>query len=257
MPQGKPEGELAKLQTAFAAHLRNPEHNAAPAGIEDRRMAIYRELFYNNIERFLANSYPVIRKLHDDKTWHAMVRDFFTRHRATTPMFPELPREFLHYLQDVRGQLESDPPFLLELAHYEWSEIALQLDESEPDPGAASSDDLIQDVPVVSPLAWLLSYRFPVHQIRPEFQPNEAPEQPTYLLLRRTPSGKIRFIELNAASAYLFEQLKANRDRSGLDCLKALAEEMQHPQPDSVISGGEQQMRQWKDLNILLGARKL
>ena len=30
-------------QFAFAAHIRDPQHVAAPDGIEDRRMAIYRE----------------------------------------------------------------------------------------------------------------------------------------------------------------------------------------------------------------------
>ena len=61
--------ELAfqKLQYAFAAHIRDPEHRAAPAGIEDRRMGIYRELFYNNIEDFLATAFPVIRALTADE----------------------------------------------------------------------------------------------------------------------------------------------------------------------------------------------
>ncbi|RKZ79734.1 MAG: DUF2063 domain-containing protein, partial [Gammaproteobacteria bacterium] len=42
-------------QYQFAGHIRDPEHNPAPADIEQRRMAIYRELFYNNIEGFIAN----------------------------------------------------------------------------------------------------------------------------------------------------------------------------------------------------------
>ena len=40
----------ARAQKQFAAHIRDPEHNPAPEGIEDRRMAIYRGLFYRNIE---------------------------------------------------------------------------------------------------------------------------------------------------------------------------------------------------------------
>ena len=36
-------------QYEFAAHLRDPENVPAPDGIEDRRMGIYRELFYNNL----------------------------------------------------------------------------------------------------------------------------------------------------------------------------------------------------------------
>jgi hypothetical protein len=36
-------------QYAFAAHLRDPDNNPAPAGIEDRRLENYRGLFYRNI----------------------------------------------------------------------------------------------------------------------------------------------------------------------------------------------------------------
>ena len=50
-------------QYAFAAHIRDPEHRPAPEGIEDRRMAIYRELFFNNIRSLLARNYPVLRKV--------------------------------------------------------------------------------------------------------------------------------------------------------------------------------------------------
>ena len=53
-------------QYEFAAHIRDPEHKPAPDDIEDRRMGIYRELFYNNVEGFLSNSFPVLRKLMDD-----------------------------------------------------------------------------------------------------------------------------------------------------------------------------------------------
>ena len=79
--------EFQKLQTGLTAHLRDPLHAAAPAGIEERRLKIYRELFYNNIEGFLANAFPVLRQLTDDAHWHAMARDFFARHQSTDPLF--------------------------------------------------------------------------------------------------------------------------------------------------------------------------
>ena len=48
---------LARLQTSFAAHIRDPKSTAAPDGIEDRRMAIYRDLFFNNIKSFLSSNF--------------------------------------------------------------------------------------------------------------------------------------------------------------------------------------------------------
>ena len=48
--------EFIRKQFEFAAHIRDPENNPVPDNIEDRRMAIYRELFFNNVEDFMASS---------------------------------------------------------------------------------------------------------------------------------------------------------------------------------------------------------
>jgi hypothetical protein len=181
---GNPPEKLAAQQSRFAAHIRNPDKSAAPADVEDRRMAIYRDLFFNNIRKFLSTNFPVLRQLYSDGDWDILVRDFFTEHRCRTPLFPELPREFLQYLQEVRQTREGDPPFMLELAHYEWAELALSLDQHEFSNVAADPEgDLLDGIPVLSPLAWPLSYRFPVHRIRPDYQPAEAPAKATHLLV--------------------------------------------------------------------------
>ncbi len=53
--------EFQQKQYAFAAHIRDPENNPAPDGVEDRRMAIYRELFFNNLHNLLGSTFPVIK----------------------------------------------------------------------------------------------------------------------------------------------------------------------------------------------------
>ncbi|HPO24365.1 MAG TPA: putative DNA-binding domain-containing protein, partial [Arenimonas sp.] len=45
---------LRQQQFALAKHIRDPEANLPPPDIEDRRLAIYRELFFNNVEGLLA-----------------------------------------------------------------------------------------------------------------------------------------------------------------------------------------------------------
>ncbi|TNE83159.1 MAG: DUF2063 domain-containing protein, partial [Gammaproteobacteria bacterium] len=74
--------DFQQVQYEFAAHLRNPEINAAPEAIEDRRMQIYRDLIYNNIESFLASGFPILRSLMDDQRWHEIARDFIHRHQS-------------------------------------------------------------------------------------------------------------------------------------------------------------------------------
>ena len=110
---------LRAQQFALAAHIRDPAGHAPPPDIEDRRMAIYRELFFNSLQGLLAANFPVIRKLLGSEGWEALVRDFYREYRCRTPLFTEVSREFIQYLQLRAEAGRGDPPRLLELAHYE------------------------------------------------------------------------------------------------------------------------------------------
>ena len=58
--------ELRQQLDALAAHVRDPDAHAGPPGIEARRLKIYRDLVYNNLDGLLAGNFPVIRKTLDD-----------------------------------------------------------------------------------------------------------------------------------------------------------------------------------------------
>ena len=171
-------------------------------------------------------------------------------------MCPELPREFLQYLQDSRKDREGDLPFLLELAHYEWVELALSLDENEIDDTPANPDgDLLDGIPVLSPLAWSLSYHYPVHRISPEFQPTEPPEQATHLLVYRDRKDSIKCMQLNAVSALLMQSLKDEQKRTGHDMLNEIASSLKHTKPEVVVAGGAQLLADLFTRDVILGTR--
>ncbi len=247
---------LLKLQTGFAAHIRDPQSSPAPDGIEDRRMAIYRELFFNNIRSFLSTNFPVLRSLFDAESWDELCRDFYRDFRCQTPLFPEIPREFLRYLQEHREAKTSDLPFMLELAHYEWVELALALDETEA--GMTQADpagDLVTGIPLLSPLAWPLSYRFPVHRICTDYQPRSTPDDATHLLVWRQQDFAVRFMQLNEFSALLVQRLKENTTQSGLELLTAIASESGHPQPEVLVEGGRALLNELREKQVIAGTR--
>jgi hypothetical protein len=253
--ENRPE-RLARLQTEFAAHIRDPDGRAAPPGIEDRRMKIYRELFFNNIQSLLSSNFPVLRTLYDDDRWRRLIRDFYSKHRCQTPLFPEVAKEFLRYLQDGRQHKPGDPGFLLELAHYEWVELALSLDERELDDIKANPEgDLMAGTPVLSPLAWPLSYRYPVHRIKPDYQPEEAPPEATHLLVYRNRLDQVKFMQLNDVSRLLLELLQENHAASGLELLTSIAETIGHQEPETVISAGADLLNDLVQKDVLLGTR--
>lgn len=253
-PASQPD--LRSLQLRFAAHLRDPSRHLAPDGIEDRRLKIYRELFYNNVEDFLANAFPVIRALSADSVWHARVRDFYSRHRSVAPQFYRLAEEFLHFLQHERGEHADDPPFLAELAHYEWVELALGISEAELTPELADPNgDLLEAPPVISPLAWPLAYVWPVHRIGPSGQPAQPPPEPTYLVVYRTRQDDVKFMEINAVSARLLQLIEENPQADGRELLLRVAGELQHPEPSTIVDAGRGMLAGLRERDILLGTR--
>ena len=255
-PQHSRPRTFTEVQYAFTRYIRDPENQPAPAGVDVRRLNIYRDLVYNNIERMLRNLFPVLRKITPDDRWHAMIRDFLKNHKSRTPLFPKVTQEFLKYLENERNAGD-DPPFILELAHYEWVEYAVSIDPREISwKGVDPEGDLLEGRPVLCPLAWPLSYRYPVHTIRPDSQPEEAPPQPTYLIVYRNRHDKVGFMELNAVSARLVEQIRKNGRKSGRKILTRIAAELRHPNPDVVIAGGLETMRDLLARDVLLGTSK-
>ena len=248
--------DFIRRQYEFAANIRDPEHQPAPADVEDRRMAIYRELFYNNVEGFLSGTFPVLRTLFDDSDWHLLVRDYFSHHRAQTPLFLEIPREFLNWLKNERTDQAGDLPFLYELAHYEWVELALSISEETLDQDDVNPDgNLLAGVPVLSPLAWHLSYRFPVHKIGPDFLPEEAGETPTNIVVYRNREDEVGFMEVNPVTKRLLELVSENDNQTGEQLLNRIAVEMSHPQPDVVIKGGAEILEGLAQKDIIAGTR--
>lgn len=239
-------------QLALARHLRNPEAVPAPSDLEDRRVAIYRELVFNNVSGLLAGNFPVIRRLLSNAEWSALVRAFFTLHAAHTPFFHELGSEFVRFLGE-HPALWGERPFLHELAHYEWAELALDLSDAE----SASADpggDLLTGVPVLSAAAWVLGYRYPVHLIRPDFQPNEAPEEPTWLLVYRNRVDKVQFQALQPMAARLLTLMQERPDVSGQGLLDQIAGEAGIA-PESLLEPGRALLEAWRERGVVLGSQ--
>jgi hypothetical protein len=256
-PLPEAPARLKAQQYGFATHLRDPLRAPAPAGLEDRRLQIYRELFYNNVESLLASNFPVIRRLLGDAGWHALVRDFYREHRCHTPLFPELGNELMRYLEARQQAGRGDPPYLLELAHYEWVELALQLDEQEVDAVPHRRDgDLLAGVPVASPLAWPLAYAWPVQQLRPDFQPAEPPAQPTFLLVVRDRADQVRFKAIDALGFALMQALHANEaGLTGRALLASLAAQHGAPDPAAFVAAGARLLEQLRERDAILGTR--
>jgi hypothetical protein len=240
---------LHDQQFALSRHLRDPSSHPPPPSIEARRLAIYRDLFFNNIEALLAGNFPVIRKTLGDDAWRALVRRFYADHRSQTPLFPEIAREFIRYLESRED--DALPPWLRELAHYEWVELALQIADDTMPPHAPDGDLLAGEL-VVSPFAWALAYQWPVHRIGPDFQPDVPSGEPTLLLVRRDAGHQVRFAAISPL-VYRLVELLGEGGRSGGDTLRQLAMEAGAEDVSAFVDQGAAMLSRMREEGTLLG----
>ena len=255
MSKNKIDETFIKEQHTFTQHMRDPENAPAPEGIESRRISIYTDLIFRNIENFIANSFPVLRQVIHDDGWHIILRGFLKKHISRTPYFPKLPLEFLNYLEQEQDEIEL-PAFCIELAHYEWIEISLSFDPREISfKNVDQNGDFLKGIPVLNLLAQPLIYQWPVHKISSNFVPKEKPDEPTYLIVYRDHLYDVGFIELNQIAAKLIEELQKNTDKTGEEILLDIAKQLQHPDPKVVIKGGSEVIQDFKKKDILLGVR--
>ncbi|MDF1820642.1 MAG: putative DNA-binding domain-containing protein [Alcanivoracaceae bacterium] len=244
------EAGFQRIQRQFAAHIRDPRC-PAPGDIEDRRLAIYRDLFYNNIESFLHQGFPVLRAVLDDQQWHALVRAFLEEHGCSSPYFVRIPEEFVSWL--ASRSMAAYPDWLVELAHYEYMELAIAVaDEDFPAQGINAGGDMMLAAPVVSPLACVLSYQWPVQRIGPAWQP--AGKEPVWLLVHRDREDQVRFTEINAVTARLLTLCQEQPLLSGRDVLCQLAEELGQD-AQTVCEFGADLFRDLRAADIILGTR--
>lgn len=246
---------LKAQQQQLTNFVRDPDNNIGPGDVESRRLKIYKELFFNNIEGFLSAGFPVCRTLYSDAHWDTLVRDFMREHYCSSPYFMEIAEEFISYVSEQRQTAEFDPPFLLELAHYEWLELVLDVSTHELAP-KLDAINVLDDALSLSPLALNVAYRYPVHMIGHDFQPQQPSEEPTYIVVFRNRQDEIEFMALNAMTARLLTLLNEAGDAiSGRDVLAVLAQEAGIAE-DAILGFGSETIEQLYRRDIIVANKR-
>ena len=222
--------DFQRYQIAFTAHIRNPGANLKPAKVNNARMGIYREIVFNNIFGAVSACFPVCKSILGARAWHKLVRTFFAEHQATTPIFREIPQQFLQFLNT---RIDC-PLYIQSLAHYEWVELAVASQHTEPIK-LSNKTDLLDEKLILAPAHQLLTYDYAVQSISKRNQPKTSEQ--THLLVFRNTENQVKFIELNPITIQLLSLIEKN-DMTGKQALMRLAEELSYQDKEAIIAFG-------------------
>lgn len=230
--------DFQRYQLAFTAHIRNPELHPKPANVVEKRMAVYRESVFNNIFESVSICFPVCQNVLGKRKWRHLIRNFVANYSANSPIFREIPQQFLAFLESVTDL----PPYLKPLAHYEWIELAIISQQTNKLETSKSNTELnyLDDLITLVPASALLAYDYPVHKISKRFKPTST--EKTYLLVFRNTSFEVKFIVLNPVTFSLLSLIQISLTQSqpltGRLALTALANQLQHPDLDVFMRFG-------------------
>ncbi|MBI2802251.1 MAG: putative DNA-binding domain-containing protein [Gammaproteobacteria bacterium] len=249
------ELDFRAAQRAFSQHVRDPARYPAPNGLDARRVAVYRDAVIYNIERFMSDNFPRVKAVIEPTRWTDLVRDYLVRHRADTPAFARLPNEFLAYLTQQRHDAR-DPPYLVELAHFDWLENELATDLRHIDTTRIDPQGDLLDAPIaVNPIHVVTTYRFPVHAIDGDYAASDAPARATHIVAFRDTAHRYAFLDLNAVALELFMAVRDNPARTARAMLIDIATELGHATPAAVIQGGSDILQRMRQRELLLGTK--
>jgi uncharacterized protein len=243
--------DFQRYQLEFTAHIRNPKANKKPAQVDDARMAVYREIVFNNILNSVTTCFPVCVQVLGERDWEKLVRQFFSKHQATTPIFREIPQQFLQFLNMVKDLPIYDLPiFLGSLAHYEWVELAVATQQTETIK-LSKNPDYLSEKPILAPAHQLLTYDYAVHTISKRKQPKSTTQ--THLLVFRNAENQVKFIELNPMTFQLLNLIQ-NNTLTGKQALIRLAEELQHTSKEATIQFGAEILTDLANQQAIIGS---
>lgn len=245
-----------KFQDELTQFIRNPQKKPPPRGVPINRASIYPGLVWNNVEDTLSNCFPVCKKILGNKKWEILVGSFLENHNCQRPFFRQIPDEFIDYLQNEEIS-KTLPVFMPSLAHYEWIELKLFLDQGsfKVRPGL-SVKKIINQIPVLNPVLNLVSYFYPVHQIGPKFQPEEKSPTPFYYIVYRDPKGKIEFMNINQMTAYLVSLLQKEKMTANKVLLK-LARELKRENDSLFLNEGKKLLENFISKSVIIGFKSI
>jgi uncharacterized protein len=241
-----PPTALTQFQHTYSQYLRAPSTTRLPEGIPEQRSRVYESLLFNNVCGFINKCFPVAKKMVGETRWTELIRLFYERWQCHTPIFSQIPKEFVDFIAAHDVEL-TEPAWLAELLHYEWLELEVDLDTGQVDRVHLLTD--ADTVIFTNPTLRLQQYQWPVHQLGPNNLPTTS--QATILCVYRTHEFQVRFMEVNAVTGILLELLQ-DHPQTSQAALRQLIQHLPQLEPAQIERFGGDLIQQLVQANVLI-----
>lgn len=230
--------DFQQTQAEFTRWLRQPETASMPIDIEPARMHTYRELLFNNVINFVDITFPVAKALLPAPVWQRLRERFFADYHCHSPFFYDISLHFSEFVSALDWPELADFPWLTELLHYEWMELAADIAE-EPNPSIAPDCVLADescwsqtDAPVrLAMPAWPLAYQWPVASWTVETNAADLQAQPQAVVIWRNRDDHVRVLVVEPLAAWLIERIQLTAQTLQYQTLGTLASELMSVSP--------------------------
>ena len=253
--------DFQQYQHQFVDYLRNPLKNEVLPESLPQGSRVYAKLLSSKMEGSGYNCFPISCQLLGAVRWKQLIQTFIRDHRCISPLYREIPDEFVDYLMNQQTPLKL-PEFIVELAHYEWMELVLEtVKPSQSGNFFPVKSDLLTVIPALNPVLHLLHYHYPVQNISAsdpywknwESRLEPYPQEAIILAGLRDSNDKIHFIELNAVTTRLIELMQEGLS-TGEQALLELAAEMHYGDHETILPFGTEILHQLEQQQIIIGA---
>ncbi|GGY77031.1 DUF2063 domain-containing protein [Cellvibrio zantedeschiae] len=213
-------------QLAFTEYLRGNTSGDSANDKKSRQEEIYRDLIYKNISQCISDVFQTTKSIIPESEWEAMIREFIKIHPSHTPYFLEICQEFLAYFVNTRKLQPTDYPFIIELMHFEWIQLAIDIADLSLPETTCIPEPAESSLWNASPFVVGLTYSYPVHIIDKDYLPIEQTAQPTYLLVHRKRNDDLEILETDGLSLRIIQLLQAHEKINYSQIFQLLAEEL-------------------------------
>lgn len=178
------------------------------AGTRQDRLHNYRRLIYTIYWEALADAYPIAKSILKEEDWNSLVDDFISNNSCQEPQLFRMPLALIDFVAKNNYSEKLNLPYLIDLLRFEWVEIEVHAMKDVPEELFNITGDLSSGKCVINPYLRIVKLEYPIHKLKTD--DITLLKGSYFLLVYRQDNGTVQYLELNAFTANLIEQLCQN-----------------------------------------------